>query len=627
MTVRREETPEAGAIGSFPARAAPRARWWYPLTLAVSLGAAAGFFHVAVVLFRRNIQNQFTWTSRDILWMSPVANILLLMGPAIVTALLVALWPHGRVWRVSVALLAALAAVSALLAIRGLHTMAVLLLGLGVAVQLTRAEWTPRRLLSGTMAAIAGIGVAALLSVIGRDRAPTDVTASPGAPNVLVLILDTVRAASTSLHGYARPTTPNIDQLAAQGAMFELAIAPSSWTLPSHAAMFTGLHASRLSATWRRPLDDTQPVVAEIFREHGYATGAFVGNPFYTHHESGLGRGFDVLRDFRRSKGQLFWSTPLTQTAFVNDIVWGRSLASLGNALRSFDLEVPSEPKSDRRRAGEIIDEFLRWRDGTGQRPFFAFLNLYDAHDPYEPPQHVRTRFSASPGKQDLYDAGIAYMDDEIARLVSELERRGIMDETLIVITSDHGEQWGEHGLHNHGNSLYLPAVHVPLVMRLPPRIAAGTRVRQAASLTDLAATLLDAAGVTGATIPGQSLLRSCCGTKEPYDQLVVTETEQLDPSARSISPAHRGPLASLVWDSLQYVRNGDSSYDLFDVRHDYGQVHDLLQDSASCGIAVRLDSLLRGVSREPATPALTDARCAALHARVASSTNSPARP
>ena len=138
---------------------------------------------------------------------------------------------------------------------------------------------------------------------------------------------------------------------------------------------------------------------------------------------------------------------------------------------------MPSEPQSDRRWSPEIIAEFLEWQQKVEPRPFFAFLNLYDAHDPYEPPREVRTRFSTSPGKQDLYDAGIAYMDDALGRLFDILKERGLLDRTLIVVTSDHGEQWGEHDLRNHGNSLYLPAVHVPLVLRFPERIAAGTRV------------------------------------------------------------------------------------------------------------------------------------------------------
>ena len=194
-------------------------------------------------------------------------------------------------------------------------------------------EW--KRVARLAMAGILAIGLAFVTATISqRDRALRG-GSTVESPNVLVLILDTVRAASTSLHGYARSTTPHLDRLAREGAMFEWAIAPSSWTLPSHAAMFTGRRASTLSTSWRRPLDDTHATVAEAFRKAGYATGAFVGNPFYTHHESGIGRGFDVLRDFRRSQLQLFWSTTLGQTPFVNAVIWERTPAALVTAIKN----------------------------------------------------------------------------------------------------------------------------------------------------------------------------------------------------------------------------------------------------------------------------------------------------
>lgn len=445
-----------------------------------------------------------------------------------------------------------------------------------------------------------------------RDRnGPAD--SRRDAPNVLVLILDTVRAASTSLHGYGRATTPELVWLASEGAMFEWAVAPSSWTLPSHGAMFTGRRASGLSTSWRKPLDTAHPTVAEAFRDAGYATGAFVGNPFYTHHESGLARGFHVLRDFRRSRLQLLWSTTIGQTPFVNGVLWDRTPSALVAAFRSFDLQVPSEPQSDRRWSPEIIAEFLEWQEKNRSRPFFAFLNLYDAHDPYEPPREVRKTFAATPTNQDLYDAAIAYQDAALGKLFAVLRERGILDQTLIVVTSDHGEQWGEHDLRNHGNSLYLPAVHVPLVLRFPQRIPAGTRVRQAVSLTDLAATLVDAVGLKNSTLPGESLLRACCSTPSRYESLVVTETEQLDRSTNTKAPAQRGPLASLFRDSLQFIRNGDSTFQLFDVHNDYGQERNLLHVSEGCRLGASLDSILRRVALLPRTPAHAAERCPTL--------------
>jgi arylsulfatase A-like enzyme len=581
--------------------------WWQPLLLAVLLGALAGLLQVLAVLVRRHLFHEFTWTSRDLAWMSPLGNVAILLAAALALVAVRLLRPAWVSWGISVGVVSMVAAVSALLNLRGLHPWAVVVLAVGIAAQLGRAaqarpawwtRWTPR---------LAAGGVALVLVVAGltarRSVPSTTGETPPDAPNVLVLILDTVRAASTSLHGYARSTTPALERLAAEGVRFDWAIAPSSWTLPSHAAMFTGRAASTLSSSWRTPLDATHPTLAEALAAHGYVTGGFVGNLFYTHHESGIERGFQVLRDFRRSRLQLIFSTTLGQTPFVDRILWGeRTPRALVEAFRRFELRARTEPQSDRRRAAEIVDEFLAWQ-GSATRPFLAFLNLYDAHDPYDPPPGYRTTFAATPTRQDNYDAGIRYMDDQLDRMLRVLRERGVLERTLVVVTSDHGEQWGEHDLVNHGNSLYLPAVHVPLVVRLPGGARAGERVAAPVSLTDLAATILDVTGVADARIPGRSLLRA-----DPSP--VVTETEALDRTARVKAPAERGALASIVRDSLQYIRNGDSTYQLFNVRRDYAQETNLVGAPVFCHEAVQLDSLLRLVSREPRTPAYSSDRC-----------------
>ncbi|MGQ0647593.1 MAG: sulfatase [Gemmatimonadaceae bacterium] len=587
-----------------------RMSWWQPVPLAVALGTLAGLVHVITVLYRRNVGHGFTWTSRDLPWMSPLGNVAFLLVPAIVLLLVRLARPSWVSWGLTAGTLGAVGAVSALLNVKGLHPYAVALLALGIGVQLGRAargrarawsRWTP------ALAVVALLYTGVAYSLAGRPATATGI-AGGGTPNVLVLILDTVRAASTSLHGYARSTTPALERLAAEGARFDWAISPSSWTLPSHAAMFTGRPGSTLSTSWRTPLDDTHPTVAEVLRAKGYATGAFVGNLFYTHHESGLQRGFQVLRDFRRSRIQVLWSTTLGQTPLVDRLLWGkRTPRALVDALRAFELRARAEPQNDRRRAAEIIDEFLGWQ-GRLDVPWFAFLNLYDAHDPYEPPPGYRTTFAQQQTKQDAYDAGIRYMDDQLDRLVNVLRARGALDNTLVVVTSDHGEQWGEHNLSNHGNSLYLPVIHVPLVIRWPARVPAARRVIVPVSLTDLAATILDATGAADRRIPGASLLTTCCGGGAP--SLVVSETEALDPSARITSPAERGALASVLRDSLQYIRNGDSTYQLFNVVRDYAQDSNLVALPAACGGIPELDSLLRSVSTVPATPPFTRDRC-----------------
>lgn len=581
------------------------------MALAVTLGVAAGAFQVFAVLFRRHVLGEFTWTSRDIIWMSPLGTSIALFLVALPFALLLTVWRRRALERIAWALVAAVAALFAFLSVRGLHPLAVLVLAAGLGVFVSGLRVRASVLLKSSAVSFLVIAFAwAIAQFQQREAPPRELTTGVGeSPNVLLLILDTVRAASTSVHGYQRPTTPQLAELARNGVAFDRAIAPSSWTLPSHGAMFTGVRGSRLSASWRTPLDATHPTIAELLRDRGYATGAFVANYFYTHHESGLGRGFNVLRDFRRSPAQVLWSTTLGQTPFVNRIAWDRTPRALLAALRDFDLRVPSQPTSDRRRAAEVINEFLTWESRRASRPFFAFLNLYDAHDPYDPPAHVRTRFAPDPTPQDRYDAGIAYMDDELGRLFSVMRQRGILDNTLVIITSDHGEQWGEHDLKNHGNSLYMAAVHVPLVIHFPARVPPGTRIQQPVSLTDIGATIADAAGLHAA-IPGVSLFRACCDSTSVYTAAVVTETEQLDATSRSKAPAAHGPLASLLVDSLQYIRNGDSTYQLFHhVRDPFG-LSDIIADPDGCAAGIKMDAALRALAPLPATPALTDAEC-----------------
>jgi arylsulfatase A-like enzyme len=285
-------------------------------------------------------------------------------------------------------------------------------------------------------------------------------------------------------------------------------------------------------------------------------------------------------------------------------MIWGpRTADAWFSLLRDFELRSRTEPLQDRRRAAEVIDDFLRWEESS-RAPFFAFVNLYDAHDPYDPIRRFRARFAREPNPQDNYDAGIRYMDDQLNRLLHVLQDRGVLDRTLVIVTSDHGEQWGEHGLKNHGNSLYLPLVHVPLVMRLPSRISAGSRVREPVSLTDMAATILDITGVKAPAIPGWTLLG-------PGRTPVVTEVEGLDPSSRVPSPAVHGAMAAIVSDSVQFIRVGDGTYQLFNVRNDQAQEVNLVATLSGCLRAVELDSLLRRVSREPATPAFGRNRCA----------------
>src|SRR5688572_9430007 len=320
------------------------------VSLAIALGLASGLVHSALVAWKRHVTGEFTWSSRDLIWMAPAADVFFLLAVAAPLALLAL---RGRVsWRLVSSVPGFFAVLSVLLHFSRLHWATLMLLSAGLAVQLgwlaarapERTARLARRSAVALLVVTIGLGVGERL-MRGDGGGGEALAAAPsGAPNVLVLILDTVRARSMSLHGYARATTPHIDSLAADAIVFDRAIAPSSWTLPSHASMFTGLPAGALSTSWRTPFDGAVPTVASAFHRNGYATGAFVANFFYTHHESGLAAGFEEFRDFKVSFRQLIWSSTFGQTPLFNQLIWARTPGAVWTALRTFNLRLPSQP-------------------------------------------------------------------------------------------------------------------------------------------------------------------------------------------------------------------------------------------------------------------------------------------
>jgi arylsulfatase A-like enzyme len=414
--------------------------------------------------------------------------------------------------------------------------------------------------------------------------------ASPNAPNVLIVILDTVRAASMSFLGYERATTPRLAAFGAEGAVFEQAYSTAPWTLPSHAGMFTGLFPTQTSTDWREPLDERPATLAEMLTARGYRTGAFVANHFYTSYESGLGRGFQRLEDYRVTLRQLLLSTTLTQTNVFFELLHGEGVLPRLSALAKMDLRLQTMWVSDRKEAPEVTRQFLGWQAAIGgERPFFAFLNYYDAHLPYDPPPPWRTRFAQDPRELDRYDGAIAYIDDSLGQLFEELRRRGVLDQTLVIVTSDHGELFGEHELHGHGNSLYLPELHVPLIVRYPARVDPGVRLDTPVTLRDLMATALDAVG-HGASAPGTSWLPLIAAVDGASGSPVIAEVKAGINTSPEF-PVSRGPMQSLITDSLHYIRNGDAIEELYAWRQDPAENHDLVR---SGGAASPIEAMRR---------------------------------
>jgi arylsulfatase A-like enzyme len=394
---------------------------------------------------------------------------------------------------------------------------------------------------------------------------------------VLLIILDTVRSASMHLYGYERKNSAVLERIAGESVIFDEAMATAPWTLPSHASMFTGLYPDELSADYVAPLNAAVPTLAERLGAHGFESVAFVANHHYTGFDTGLARGFTRYEDYKVSIKQTMRSAwPVQALYFFNPVAFGGN-RTIVKTEDDKTLQVPPKSWAHAKRAEEVADEFLTWHGRRQARPYFAFLNMYDAHDPRYAPPVLREQFRYQLPNTELYDAAISYMDREIGRVLDTLAARRTLDHTVVIVASDHGELFGTHQLWGHANNLYLDVLRVPLVVRYPPRVPGGKRVVRATSLRDLAATITDLAGLPETEwLPGSSLVPLMASGDSATTSPVVSfahRTINLPPRF----PAARGDMYSVIDDSLHYIRNtGDNGEELFAWKTDREERRDL---------------------------------------------------
>ena len=544
--------------------------------------------------------------NRHIMWTIPTVNLVVFGFCGLVAALMLRSRPRLGV-RVAVGPLVFLATLTLFLSCRWLHVLACLVLAFLFAFRLTGRikSGLPafRRLVRRTLPAMAGLVAAVIgLSVGGHSPgvrqaiAPTAAVSAGGqdapGPNVFLVVLDTVRADHLSLHGYGRDTSPNLSRLARRGITFKQARSTAPWTLPSHASMMTGRWPHELSTGINHPLDGTHETLAEYLAASGYATAGFVANATYCGIETGLGRGFAHFEDHELSVADILWTSALGQRILLQGVF--RPERRTGGTPNDYH----------RKDAAQIRRDMLAWVVRQKGRPFFAFLNLYDAHDPYMQPtgfdRHfgVRPRSAAdmailerwfihdkkklTPGEiqsvLDAYDDGIAYLDEQLGGLVDDLDWLGLLASTLVIVTADHGEHLGEHQLYGHASSLYDAEIHVPLLILLPGEAHAGQVVTAQVSLRDLAATVADVTGLGGSPFPGRSLARHWAADASPLSEPSLSEVDAPVMSApnQGRSPVFRGPMKAVAAGKHVYVRNGDGQEELFDIEADPMQSRNL---------------------------------------------------
>lgn len=601
-------------LGSVPARASLRDL----LAVAACFGLAGGLVEACGLLLFQKL-NWMNWlmgqmaVAPEILWISPAMNMLVFTALALGIAAVGKFLLHGREFSVAVFVFAALSFFNWLSLTGKLRFSGVVVLSLGLAAVLmrrsrrneVRARAYCRRTWPWAIVVwllIFGVveGGGWLRERIELARLPA---AAPGAPNIVVIVVDTLRADHLPAYGYARNTSPEIDRLAQQSVVFDNAIASSSWTLPSHATFLTGRYEFEHGAE-RETYDGRFPVLGNALQQRGYRTAAISANTAYFGRREGFGAGFMHFEDYFHTIADRALRT-----------MFGRKFEQYVLMQRGW-VDYPS-----RKLAPEVTDAALRWVDRNPGVPFFLFLNYFDVHDPYLPPQPYRSRFSKlkNPGGRingkllqvdpkltpeeiqgeiDAYDGAISYAGEHIGRFLAELKKRGMAENTIVVFTSDHGEMLGEHGIFHHRNALYRELIHVPMFIQWKGHTPAGMRVAVPVSIGALPATLMDMIGAGEQTMfPGPSLAKlwkNPPGQAEWPDPLA--ELAQFHYEAIKNQPTYYGAMKSLVSSKWQYIHHEKLGDELYDWAADPKQSQNLARTAAGQQIAAEYRAKLQAM-------------------------------
>jgi arylsulfatase A-like enzyme len=574
------------------------------LLISAWFGLLAGLIEGITANFLRGVPGFAIRVSPEILWIAPAFDLVFFLLTGLGLFLASYVIPRRISVGVWVGLFSGMTLFGLLLLVGQLHQLAALILSAGVGMQIGRrlrdkeaeltafAQYTFTVLIAGALF----VGIVGARWDSWRERQLVgDLPKSDHREiNVLLIVLDTLRADHLSSYGYQRRTTPNIDRLAQRGVLFENTFANSSWTLPSHASLLTGRLPFEHKADWWDPLDGTYPTLGDVLAERGYRTAAFAANTSYVSPEWGLVQGFSHFEAYGSS--------------LADDVVrtvYGRKLAlNILPHLGYFDIP-------GRKRASQVNEEFFRWLEGVDGRPFFVMLNYFDLHDPYLTVDSYQSKFSDVVTRGDLvnfqfqphthrrkpsltakeiqaeidsYDGCLAYLDAEIGRLFSELAKRGLDSNTLIIVTSDHGESFGNHDLFGHGNSLYLETLHVPLILSWPEKIPVGARISQIVSLHQIPSTVMELIGEDSTPFPGDSLVSFWSGTA---DQAAIAPIlSEVSPGRFKAGPpnyptALGGGLKSLISNQWHFILSESGSAELYAWRQDRHELENLAETPA----------------------------------------------
>jgi arylsulfatase A-like enzyme len=499
--------------------------------------------------------------SNDALWIAPILDLIVFFVAAAGMLLLMKLrrkWlSSSRLPNFAYGVFIFLGIFAVISIPKSVHLVSAAVLSLGLSVALCRKlrgfENGLTAFLRGRLVWIPALLIITALSVSGYEwarelwlfrRLPA---ATVSAVNVLVIVLDTVR-----YDRFTRPTgqslTPRLDQITAKGVSFENAWSTTSWSLPSQVSILTGRYPHEHGADWPRlQLNEKYPTLGEFFDRHGYVTGAFSGNASWITPEY-LGRGFlrfDVymLEDILR------------RTAYGRPI--GRLLWEIGYHYAGRGKKAP-----------KVNAEFLKFLDDYPDRPFFAYLCYMDVNQAFHNRQLNHGFWTTAPSEHEVieaYDEGLKILDQQIGDLFTELAKRDILNNSLLIITSDHGESFGaqstdDHDPSGHGTSLYPEQTKVPLFVVYPDKFPGERKVKASVSLQQIPKTITQILNMENSPFVGRPLP-------------IVSDH-------RSVSEHHENPvlatlnydnqrIQSVIWHPWQYINNlndranGEELYDL----------------------------------------------------------------
>ena len=604
--------------------------------VAITCAILSGLLEAATLLLLQDTGwATFFWLRHGvgphIVWISPLVNVVLFLLAAIFLSAPLTL--AGSRWRLPIALgFFSAAGLYPVLAATGRiaeWAAAILALGFGARVAFSIAPRNSHQFLSFAAPRLLLIVATLALVIPAAEQVQRSVVeprhigrlpqAAAHSPNVVLVVLDTVRADHLSAYGYYRRTSPNFDRLAAQGSLFLNAYAGSSWSLPSHASMFTGLLPHEHGAD-PVPLAAHHTTLAERLAARGYATGSFVANTIWCTRAAGLAQGFARHEDYFGNA----WDG-ISRTVYAQKL--------LDAALRTAGIHRSLTLK----RAEEVNARALSWLAARQGRPFFLFLNYFDAHEPVFPPApydglfgsatRVNARLpidakqsqqgitpSAAQAQVDAYDGAIAYMDAQLGVLWAELERRGLAQNTILIVTSDHGESLGEAGLYGHQSSLRREQLHVPLLVVYPEGVPAANTSSQPVTTAAIAPTVMDLVsplrqGVAAATPIAEGISQQSLFAPQFLDAPQPVRSE-LAAALGSRYPAHwpvsRGRMLSLVTAEWQYIARADGHEELYDLHSDARERNNLVSTPAATRLLTSLRLCVASWSVRAPLPAST---------------------